>query len=495
MIVTLTSASSVDLTLDPLPNSVIKKATYPESYENVYAKDQSEMPGVMALIAEYSALKPLKGIRLAGNQHLTNEIATCVEAYASMGAQLRWASTNPFSTTDEAATYLTIKYPGLVTVFAWKGETIDEYWWCIYQTLTWPDGKGPNTLHDDGCQGYRMLHFGKKLEDIYEKTGKISTLEELEIKGGDDVSLYNLLVRVLKNDPKHWTKMTSELVGVSEQTTSGVTYFKNLYKKEGLLCTAFCCNDSVTKNKFDNIYGTRHSGLDGLFQGADVLCAGKEVVVIGHGQVGKGVAEAFRAIGSRVRVTEVDPICALQAAMQGYDVVLLDDVLPTADIVITTTGSIKTITPEHMLKMKDGAIVGNLGQGGDIMVPELLAVEGVKKVPLGGFVDKYILPNGNGIIILAEGRCYNLALAGGHPSFVLSTSCCSQIISQIELAKNMTSKAYDRVPIQLPKVLDEKIARLHLDHLNIKLTKLTQEQADYIGVPVEGPYKEENYKY
>lgn len=373
---------------------------------------------------------------------------------------------------------------------------MDEYWWCIYQTLSWPNNRGPHTLHDDGCSSYIMLHHGVNLEKNFENTGQKGNVKDLEVKLYDGVSMFNLLNKILDKDPKFWHKIAADLIGITEQTTSGVTAFRQFCKKGGVLATVFCANDSITKSKFDNIYGTRQSALDGFMRATDVMAAGKEVVVIGYGQVGRGAAEAFRGLGARVRVTEIDPICALQASMQGYDIVLLEDVVETGDIFITTTGSIKNIRVEHMLKMKDGAILGNIGQGSEeITVEELAAVKDVKKVHLKPYVDKYILPNGNGITILADGRLFNLACATGHPSFVLSTSFCSQILCQIEVAKNLTRKEYDKVLVKLPKIVDEKIAKIHLKHLNAKLTMLTQEQADFMGVSIDGPYKQDNYPY
>jgi adenosylhomocysteinase len=456
---------------------------------------EHEMPGLMSVRAQPRDSKPLKGARIMGSLHMTVQTAVLIETLVELGAEVRWASCNIFSTQDHAAAAAvvgpdgTAENPKGVPVFAWKGETLDEYWWCTEQALTWPDGAGPNMLLDDGGDATLMVHKGVD----FEKAGAVPTGDE-----GKDPEDYLALLRVMgasfRKDAARWTRMAEAIQGVTEETTTGVHRLYQMAEAKTLLFPAMNVNDSVTKSKFDNIYGCRHSLIDGLNRASDVMIGGKVAVVAGYGEVGKGCAQALRGQGCRVIVTEIDPICALQAAMEGYEVKRLEDVLETADIFVTATGNRDVITLDHMLRMKDKAIVGNIGHfDNEIDMAGLEGLHGVGRVNIKPQYDEWIFPDGHSILILAEGRLLNLGCATGHPSFVMSSSFTNQVLAQIELFGKPGS--YERQVYVLPKTLDEQVARLHLDHLGVKLTRMTKEQADYLGIPVEGPYKPDYYRY
>ena len=446
---------------------------------------EHEMPGLMQTRAEYADAQPLKGARITGSLHMTIQTAVLIETLTALGAEVRWCSCNIFSTQDHAAA--AIAEAG-VPVFAWKGETLEEYWWCSEQAVLWPGGEGPNMILDDGGDVTMLVHKGKE----YEAAGAVpdpaaAESEEFQVFLG-------LLQRSLEEDGQRYTRIADGILGVTEETTTGVMRLYEMQQTGDLLFPAINVNDSVTKSKFDNLYGCRHSLVDGIFRATDVMLAGKVSVVCGYGDVGKGSAASLKAQGSRVVVTEIDPICALQACMEGYDVKTLEDVIETADVFITTTGNKDIITAEHMSRMKHGAIVGNIGHfDNEIDIAGLAKLEGVAKINIKPQVDQWVLPSGNRIIVLSEGRLLNLGNATGHPSFVMSNSFTNQTIAQIELySKN---DEYEKQVYVLPKHLDEKVARLHLDALGAKLTELRPEQASYIGVPVEGPYKSDHYRY
>jgi adenosylhomocysteinase len=446
---------------------------------------EHEMPGLMATRGEYAESKPLSGARITGSLHMTVQTAVLIETLVALGAEVRWASCNIFSTQDHAAA--AIAAAG-VPVYAWKGETLEEYWWCIEQTLRWPDGGGPNMLLDDGGDATLLVHKGAD----YERAGAVpdpasAESEELGV-------ILRLLQRSLGEDPQRFTRIGEGIQGVTEETTTGVGRLYQMAETGDLLFPAINVNDSVTKSKFDNIYGCRHSLVDGINRAVDVMLAGKVCVVCGYGDVGKGCVESLRGQGARVVVTEVDPICALQASMQGLDVVRLDDVVETADVFITATGNRDIITADHMARMKHQAIVGNIGHfDNEIDMAGLARWPGIDKVNIKPQVDKWVFPDGHAIIVLSEGRLLNLGNATGHPSFVMSNSFTNQVIAQIELFGRKDE--YETGVYVLPKHLDEKVARLHLDALGVRLTELTPDQAAYIGVPVEGPYKSEQYRY
>jgi adenosylhomocysteinase len=446
---------------------------------------EHEMPGLMAMRHEYGAEQPLRGARITGSLHMTIQTAVLIETLVALGADVRWASCNIFSTQDHAAA--AIAEAG-IPVFAWKGETLEEYWWATEQALTWPDGGSPNMILDDGGDATLLVHKGVE----FEKAGRVpdpSTApnEELAI-------VLTLLQRSLEADPQKWTNLANNIRGVTEETTTGVHRLYEMQKAGTLLFPAINVNDSVTKSKFDNKYGCRHSLIDGINRATDVLIGGKVAVVCGYGDVGKGCAESLRGQGARVIVTEIDPICALQAAMDGYQVTTVEDVVDQADIFVTSTGNANIIRADHMAKMKHQAIVGNIGHfDNEIDMAGLAAIPGIKKVNIKPQVDEWVFPDGHAIIVLSEGRLLNLGNATGHPSFVMSNSFTNQVIAQIELFTR--SEAYPVGVYTLPKHLDEKVARLHLDALGVKLTELTPEQAAYIGVPVEGPYKPDHYRY
>jgi adenosylhomocysteinase len=455
---------------------------------------QVEMPGLMALRLEYAGKKPLAGARISGSLHMTIQTAVLIETLVELGAQVRWCSCNIFSTQDHAAAAVAVGPKGSVArpkgvpVFAWKGETLEEYWWCTEQALLWPDGKGPNMLLDDGGDATMMVHLGTQ----YEKDGKVPTPKKDDQE--DWAELLKCLKRSVASFPSRWTEIGKQVKGVSEETTTGVHRLYDMQKKGELLFPAFNVNDSVTKSKFDNLYGCRHSLVDGIMRATDVMLAGKLAVVCGYGDVGKGSAKSLASQAARVVVTEIDPICALQACMDGFQVARVEDVISQADIFITATGNKNVITVEHMAKMKNNAIVGNIGHfDNEIDMMGLARTKGVKRVNIKPQVDRWVFGDGHGVIILAEGRLLNLGCATGHPSFVMSNSFSNQVLAQIELFQN--SKKYDRAVYTLPKHLDEKVARLHLANLGAKLTELSPDQAKYIGVDKNGPFKPGHYRY
>ncbi|MGE9291200.1 MAG: adenosylhomocysteinase [Puniceicoccales bacterium] len=445
---------------------------------------EKEMPGLMAIREKHASSKPLAGVRVSGSLHMTIQTAVLIDTLVDLGADVRWASCNIFSTQDHAAAAIAASG---VPVFAWKGETLEEYWWCTYQALTWPDGKGPNLIVDDGGDATLLIHKGFDLEDGDDWVNQpASSKEEGVIK--------DLLKKVNSEDPLRWHNVVKEWKGVSEETTTGVHRLYQMHEKGKLLVPAINVNDSVTKSKFDNLYGCRESLIDGIKRATDVMIAGKVAVVCGYGDVGKGCAQALRGMGAQVVVTEVDPICALQAAMEGYKVAPVEDTLGVADIYVTTTGNKDIITFAHMEKMKDQAIVCNIGHfDNEIQMEKLETAEGVKRINVKPQVDQWIFPDGHAIFILAEGRLVNLGCATGHPSFVMSNSFANQVLAQVELWKNV--EKYTPGVYILPKHLDEEVARLHLEKIGAKLTVLSEEQAEYIGVKVGGPYKPEHYKY
>jgi adenosylhomocysteinase len=455
---------------------------------------EQEMPGLMAIRAEHKGKFPLKGAKIMGSLHMTIQTAVLIETLVELGADVRWVSCNIFSTQDHAAAGVvvgkhgTVEKPAGTPVFAWKGETLDEYWWCTEQALMWPDGSGPNMLLDDGGDATLLIHRGVE----FEKAGKVPAFDEANEPEEWGVIL-KLLADQQKANPGRWTKVAKDIKGVTEETTTGVHRLYEMMNAGTLLFPAINVNDSVTKSKFDNLYGCRHSLTDGILRASDVMLAGKVAVVCGYGDVGKGCAQALKGQGARVIITEIDPICALQAAMEGYQVTTLDDVIASADIFITATGNMNIITVDHMAKMKDKAIVGNIGHFDNEIDMAGLKKKGVERVNIKPQFDEFVFPDGHSVLVLAEGRLLNLGCATGHPSFVMSASFSNQVIAQIELFGN-TSK-YEKKVYVLPKHLDEKVARLHLSKLGVKLTELTPEQAKYIGVPVEGPYKPDHYRY
>ena len=445
---------------------------------------EHEMPGLMALREEFGAAQPLKGARITGSLHMTIQTAVLIETLVALGADVRWCSCNIFSTQDHAAA--AIAAAG-VPVFAWKGETLEEYWWCTEQALTWAEG-GPNMILDDGGDATLLVHKGVEFEAAGAAPAPESAdNEEFRV-------ILTLLNRTLEEDPQRWTRVAADIKGVTEETTTGVHRLYEFARDGKLLFPAINVNDSVTKSKFDNLYGCRHSLIDGINRGTDVMIAGKTAVILGYGDVGKGCAESLRGQGARVLVTEIDPICALQAAMEGFQVVTLEDVVETADIFITATGNFNIITAADMGRMKHQAIVGNIGHfDNEIDMAGLAKLDGIERVNIKPQVDKWVFPDGHAIIVLSEGRLLNLGNATGHPSFVMSSSFSNQTIAQIELfSKN---EDYDKRVYVLPKHLDEKVARLHLGALGARLTELRPEQAAYIGVAVEGPYKPDHYRY
>jgi adenosylhomocysteinase len=451
-----------------------------------------EMPGLMSCRAEFGPSKPLKGARITGSLHMTIQTAVLIETLQNLGAQVRWCSCNIFSTQDHAAS--AIVAARTANVFAWKGETLEEYWWCTYQALIWPGADGPNLIVDDGGDATLLVHEGVKAEAEFAANGKLpdpASTQDPEFK-----IVLRLLVTTLKLNPNLWTKMAAGIVGVSEETTTGVHRLYQMAKANTLLFPAINVNDSVTKSKFDNVYGCRHSLPDGIMRATDVMIAGKRAVVCGYGDVGKGCAQALKAAGARVMITEIDPICALQAAMEGYQVAPLEEVISEVDIVVTATGNKNILMVEHMEKMKNNAIVGNIGHfDNEIDMAGVQKFPGIKRINIKPQVDKFVFPNGNGVIILAEGRLLNLGCATGHPSFVMSCSFTNQVVAQLELWNEKGTKKYENKVYVLPKHLDEKVARLHLDKLGAKLTILTDDQAKYIGVKQNGPYKPSGYRY
>ncbi len=443
---------------------------------------EKEMPGLMAIRNKFAASKPLKGARISGSLHMTIQTAVLIETLKELGADVRWASCNIFSTQDHAAAAIAMAG---IPVFAWKGESLEEYWWCTEQALSFPDGEGPNLIVDDGGDATLLIHMGYKAENDASVLDKIPSSKEEGI-------ILDLLKKVLAEDNGRWHRYTKTWKGVSEETTTGVHRLYQMMEKGELLIPAINVNDSVTKSKFDNLYGCRESLADGIKRATDVMIAGKVVVVLGYGDVGKGCARSMRAYGARVLITEIDPICALQAAMEGFEITTMEEAVNEGNIFVTTTGNKDVITLEHMKLMKDQAIVCNIGHfDNEIQVDQLVTMPGIKHVNIKPQVDKYIFPAGNAIFLLAEGRLVNLGCATGHPSFVMSNSFTNQTLAQIDLWQNNYAVGVYR----LSKKLDEEVARLHLSQLGVKLTSLSKQQADYLGVPVEGPYKPDHYRY
>ncbi len=445
---------------------------------------EHEMPGLMAIRQKYAPKKPLEGVRVSGSLHMTIQTAVLIETLKSLGADVRWASCNIFSTQDHAAA--AIAQTG-TPVFAWKGETLEDYWDCTYRALTWDNGKGPQLIVDDGGDATLLIHKGYELENGDKWVESPSSSKE-------EVVIKNLLKKIHAEDPDHWHNVVKELKGVSEETTTGVHRLYQMVEDSRLLVPAINVNDSVTKSKFDNIYGCRESLVDGIKRATDVMIAGKVALVCGYGDVGKGCVQALKGLGAHVMVSEIDPICALQAAMEGYRVVTVEDALPYADIYVTTTGNCDIITVDHIKNMKDQAILCNIGHfDSEIQVEKLQEFPGIQRTNIKPQVDKYTFPDGHSIFLLAEGRLVNLGCATGHPSFVMSNSFANQTLAQMDLWANRDK--YENKVYILPKKLDEEVARLHLEKLGAKLTKLTQKQADYIGVPVDGPFKADFYRY
>ncbi|MBP90035.1 MAG: adenosylhomocysteinase [Planctomycetaceae bacterium] len=455
---------------------------------------EKEMPGLMASREEFRDSQPLAGQRIMGSLHMTIQTAVLIETLVELGADVRWASCNIFSTQDHAAAAIAVgpngtpENPQGVPVFAWKGESLEQYWWCTEQALNFGDGEGPTQIVDDGGDATLLIHNGYQYEDA----GEVPSPDTADSEEFEEV--LKLLHKCFDENPQRWHRVAASCQGVTEETTTGVHRLYEMEKAGRLLFPAINVNDSVTKSKFDNLYGCRHSLVDGLFRASDVMLSGKVAVVCGYGDVGKGCAQSLKGQGARVIVTEIDPICALQAAMEGYQVLTLEDALSYADVFVTTTGNKDVITADHMSRMKDGAIVGNIGHfDNEIDMAGLKAVSGIEHTNIKPQYDQWTFPNGHRILVLAEGRLLNLGCATGHPSFVMSNSFTNQTIAQIELAQNQ--EQYDNSVYTLPKHLDEKVARLHLDQLGVRLTQLSQSQADYIGVPVEGPYKPDHYRY
>jgi adenosylhomocysteinase len=443
---------------------------------------EKEMPGLLAIRRKYSAEKPLKGARITGSLHMTIQTAVLIETLIELGADVRWASCNIFSTQDHAAAAIAAKG---IPVFAWKGESLEEYWWCTARALTFPGGKGPSLIVDDGGDASLLVHLGFKAENDPKILEKIPESREEAI-------ILKTLKELLQREPGKWHRAVSEMKGISEETTTGVHRLYQMMENNELLVAAINVNDSVTKSKFDNLYGCRESLADGIKRATDVMIAGKVAVICGYGDVGKGCAKSMRAYGARVIVTEIDPICALQASMEGFEVKTVEDALDEGNIFVTATGNRDIIRLDHMTRMKDQAIVCNIGHfDNEIQIDKLNKAGGVERINIKPQVDKYVFPDGHAIFILAEGRLVNLGCATGHPSFVMSNSFSNQVLAQIDLWKNN----YKTGVYRLPKHLDEEVARLHLDQLGVRLTKLTKEQSEYIGVQQNGPYKPEHYRY
>jgi adenosylhomocysteinase len=481
--------------LGPIPPFKVKDLALHELGRKEIRLAEHEMPGLMALRSRYGARKPLHGIRIMGSLHMTVQTAVLIETLVDLGADVRWVSCNIFSTQDSAAAAVVVgregtpERPNGTPVYAWKGETLEEYWWCTAAALLWPDGSGPDQIVDDGGDATLLVHKGLE----FERAGRVPDFDEK--KEPEEWGYILALLRGMqKSHPGVWGRVAPRIRGVSEETTTGVHRLYQMEKAGTLLFPAINVNDSVTKSKFDNIYGCRHSLPDGLMRATDVMLGGKVAVVCGFGEVGKGCAQALRGQGCRVVVTEIDPICALQAAMEGYEVTTLDEVLETADIFITATGNSHVIAAEDMARMKDKAIVGNIGHfDNEIDMAGLKAVPGIRRVNIKPQYDEWVFPGGKSILVLAEGRLLNLGCATGHPSFVMSASFTNQVLAQLDLLEN--HKRYEKKVYVLPKQLDEEVARLHLDHLGVKLTQLTPAQSEYLGIPIEGPYKAEHYRY
>jgi adenosylhomocysteinase len=485
----------LDLTSDERPAFMVRDLSLAEFGRKEIRLAEQEMPGLMSLRAEYDGQHPLRGAKIMGSLHMTVQTAVLIETLTALGADVRWVSCNIFSTQDHAAAAVavgptgSVESPAGVPVFAWKGETLEEYWWCTEQALMWPDGSGPNLILDDGGDATLLVHKGKE----YSVAGAVPSFDEDSDPEEWGIILETLRTTIAK-DPERWTRVADAIRGVSEETTTGVHRLYEMQRAGTLLFPAINVNDSVTKSKFDNLYGCRHSLTDGIMRASDVMLSGKVAVVCGYGDVGKGCAQSLRGQGARVIITEIDPICALQAAMEGYQVTTLESVLETADLFITATGNKDIITADHMARMKDKAIVGNIGHfDNEIDMAGLKKVKGIERINIKPQYDEWVFPDGHSVMILAEGRLLNLGCATGHPSFVMSTSFSNQVLAQIELHNNADDLAKE--VFVLPKALDEKVARLHLDKLGVNLTELSKDQADYIGVPVEGPYKAEQYRY
>jgi adenosylhomocysteinase len=472
---------SADFITETLPYKV-KDIKLAESGRKAIEIAEKEMPGLMSIRKKYIPLQPLKGTRITGSLHMTVETAVLIETLTKLGADVRWASCNIFSTQDHAAA--AIAKAG-IPVYAWKGETLEEYWWCTEQALTFPGGKGPTSIIDDGGDATLLVHKGFMAEED-------SSLVDAEPSNKEEAVILKKLKQTLLSDGGKWHRMVKEIRGVSEETTTGVHRLYQMYENGRLLFPAINVNDSVTKSKFDNLYGCRESLADGIKRATDVMIAGKVVVVLGYGDVGKGSSRSMRAYGARVIVTEIDPICALQAAMEGFEVKTIEETIGEGNIFVTATGNRDVITIEHLARMKDQSIVCNIGHfDNEIQVDKLNDFPGIEKINIKPQVDKYIFPDGHAIYLLAEGRLVNLGCATGHPSFVMSNSFTNQSLAQIDLYKNN----YEIGVYRLPKKLDEEVARLHLEHLGVKLTKLSRKQSDYLGIPVEGPYKPDHYRY
>ncbi|MDZ7779134.1 MAG: adenosylhomocysteinase [Gemmatimonadota bacterium] len=487
-----TTASSVGSDRPPF---AVKDLSLAEWGRKEILLAEQEMPGLMSAREEYGPSQPLKGFKVAGSLHMTVQTAVLIETLADLGADVRWASCNIFSTQDHAAAAAVVGREGTPdnpkgsAVFAWKGETLEEYWWCTDQMLTWPDGSGPDLLVDDGGDATLLIHKGVEFKSA-DKVPSFNPDSEPDEWG----VILDTLRRTLTDDPGKWERIAKDMRGVSEETTTGVHRLYEMERDGSLLFPAINVNDSVTKSKFDNLYGCRHSVVDGLNRATDVMLSGKTALVLGYGDVGKGCVQALEGQGARVMVAEIDPICALQAAMEGHQVVRMNDVVDTTDIFITATGNKDIITADHMAKMKDKAIVANIGHfDNEIDMAGLAKISGIKKDEIKPQYHQWTFPDGHSVLILAEGRLMNLGCATGHPSFVMSASFTNQVIAQLELARNVDE--YGKKVYVLPKHLDEKVARLHLDQIGVQLTELSQEQADYIGVPKEGPYKPNHYRY
>ena len=473
------SAQELDLSL----NHKVADISLADFGKKEMQLSEREMPGLMELIKRYGDEKPLRGFKVSGSLHMTIQTAMLIQTLYALGADIRWASCNIFSTQDHAAA--AIAESGMAKVFAWKGETLEDYWWCTEMALTWPDGSGPDLIVDDGGDATLLIHQGVEAENDPSVLDRTPSCKEEAI-------IMERIALSLKNDPQRWHRVAEKIRGVSEETTTGVHRLYQMERDGKLLFPAINVNDSVTKSKFDNLYGCRESLADGIKRATDIMVAGKVVVICGYGDVGKGCAASMRGFGARVLVTEIDPICALQAAMEGYQVVTMEDALPYGDIYVTCTGNCDVITGEHMMGMKDEAIVCNIGHfDSEIQMSWLESNPDCRKMEIKPQVDKWFLPSGRTIIVLAEGRLVNLGCATGHASFVMSNSFTNQVLAQLDLAKNQRE---NRV-YTLPKKLDEEVARLHLARLGAKLSTLTQKQADYIGVPVEGPFKNDMYRY
>ena len=479
------SNTTIDSLVDLLPYK-IKDISLAQDGRNAIEISEKEMPGLVATRKKYGSDKPLRGKKITGSLHMTIETAVLIETLVELGADVRWASCNIFSTQDHAAA--AIADTG-VPVFAWKGESLEEYWWCTMQALTWPDGSGPDLIVDDGGDATMLIHKGYALEEFYEKNNYVP---EVTTKVEEEIVVEKLIREVLEKSPSHWRDVAKNIIGVSEETTTGVHRLVQMDKDGHLLFPAYNVNDSVTKSKFDNVYGCRESLADGLKRSLDIMVAGKTVLVCGYGDTGKGSAQSLRGYGARVLVSEVDPICALQAAMEGYEVTRIEDVIDQVHIFVTATGNKDIITKEHMYNMRDQAVVCNIGHfDNEIQVNAVNEDKKVEKENIKPQLDRYTFEDGHQIFMLAEGRLMNLGCATGHPSFVMSNSFTNQVMAQIALAKDAPEVGV----YMLPKELDEEVARLHLDALGVKLTELSDEQAQYIGVPKEGPFKPRHYRY